>query len=70
MGKYPLYYCDANKNVSCAKTYCKYIGSGDCELTSSKKFAQIDEKGEEIVRYASEEDMEKEAIELFNLGLI
>ena len=56
MAKYPLYYCDANKNVNCKKTICKACNMGECECTSNKAFARTDENGNELIRFKSEEE--------------
>lgn len=67
MGKFPLYECDANKNVSCAKTYCKFCNTGECDLTSNKSFARTDEEGQPKIRYHSREELEREMKRKYHL---
>lgn len=38
LGIKPLYVCDINKNMECAKKSC-YINGGECMQTDNKKFA-------------------------------
>lgn len=37
-----LYICDHEKNQSCEKTSCGYLGRGECFLTLDKEFAKED----------------------------
>lgn len=67
MRKYPLYECDEQKNASCKKRYCKFTGTGECDLTNNKQFAQIDEKGQPKIRYHSEQELEREMKEKFGI---
>ena len=34
----PVYYCDAENNILCAKYAC-YLGGGSCRLTSNPEYA-------------------------------
>lgn len=46
-----LYLCDPNKNTECKKTSCLY-GDGkyqQCDATTKKEFAKLDENGEPIL---------------------
>lgn len=56
--KLPLYFCDPNKNTECKKTSCLYaVGKyKECDATSHREFAQLDENGEPKVKYATLED--------------
>jgi hypothetical protein len=59
MAIYPLYYCDANKNVNCKKTICKACNMGECECTTNKAFARTDENGTELICFNNEAEFEE-----------
>lgn len=49
--KKELYLCDPNKNVECRKTSCKYDTNAkwhECDCTTKKEFAMLDEHDEPI----------------------
>lgn len=46
-----LYLCDPDKNKQCKKTSCAYNKEAKyhfCKLTSDRRYAQLDDKGEPI----------------------
>lgn len=38
----PLFKCDYEKNKDCPKTFCKYLGKGDCYCTTNRNYAKED----------------------------
>lgn len=56
--KFPLYFCDPNKNTECKKKGCLYtVGEYKyCDATSRREFAQLDENGEPKIKYATLEE--------------
>lgn len=36
----PWYVCDPAKNTSCKKTFCMWLGKGDCSITSHKEYSK------------------------------
>lgn len=56
MKKVILYLCDPDKNTECSKTHCKYKNSkgAECGNTSKREYAALNENGEPIVVYDSE----------------
>ena len=53
-----LYICDPEKDTECEKSNCKTYGNGECELTTKREAAKLNENGKPIV-YSIEEWRDK-----------
>lgn len=44
-----LYICDPEKNTECKKTSCKAYKHGECDLTTKRETAKLNDDGEPII---------------------